>query len=222
MRVVGNHQNGEYHLEIKYATFPDDNGTWWCSIFDGHFQASELTVLVAPATTLPQVTPPIGIVYKLDAEAWTYSCVAHYAYPPVRLQWIRKSGPPEMTEFDAVPQKGVLSPDMTVSASSNLILTPLNHGAIFSCLATHPTFQGETYSRDIHFMIADPKLASSNGEFTFFLYLFISGYCIDHFLTPGLNQGLRWNQASAAKNLSTNLSKAMGLKVGKVAQNIIL
>ena len=89
----------------------------------------------------------------------TFSCVAHHAYPPVVLRWVKKSGP--STDFGALPLSMTVAPDGTIATSTRLILSPLNHGSEFSCIAGHPTFMGKTFSSDLQFVIADTKAASA-------------------------------------------------------------
>ena len=162
LRVLHNPQTGDYNLMLRYAQFPQDNGTWWCDVFGGPRIAYNLIVMVPPATRVPQINPISGIIFQVTSEAWTFSCVAHHAYPPVVLRWVRKSGP--STEFGALPPSMTVAPDGTIATSIRLILSPFNHGSEFSCLADHPTFMGKTFSSDLQFVIADSKAASSGTD----------------------------------------------------------
>ncbi len=160
LRVVHNPQTGEYNLMLRYAQFPQDNGTWWCDIFGGGRIAYNVIIMVPPTTKVPTISPMNGIIFQVTSEAWTFSCVAHHAYPPVMLKWVRKTGP--SVDFGALPPSMVVAPDGTIATSIKLVLSPLNHGSEFSCLADHPTFRGRTYSSDIQFVIADSKVTNAS------------------------------------------------------------
>ncbi len=162
-RVIGDSRKGQYNLYIMQAKFPDDNGTWTCNIFSGPKISTSLMVLVPPATRVPTVTPISGIIFHVDSEAYTFTCVAHFAHPPVKLTWAKKAGP--LMEYNPLPMTITVGPDYTVSASTNLILSPLNHGSVFVCQAEHPTFHGHVYTSEVQFIIADSRYGP-NGELT--------------------------------------------------------
>ena len=155
-QIVGDVLRGEYNLMLKYITFPQDNGTWWCSTLNKGKQVSNVLVLVPPTTRVPLVTPISGIIFQVKSQAWTFACVAHQSHPPVQLQWVRKTGPE--TPFDILPPDMVVAQNGIISVSSSIILTPYNHGSVFSCEARHPTFMGQVHSTDVQFVIADPKV----------------------------------------------------------------
>ena len=112
-------------------------------------------VLVPPAERLPQVNPISGIIFHVDSEAYTFTCTAHFAHPPVKLTWVKKTGP--VMEYNPLPMTVSLAPDYTMSASANLILSPMNHGSVFSCVAEHPAFSTHTYHTEVQFIIADAR-----------------------------------------------------------------
>ncbi len=167
LRVLHNPQTGDYNLMLRYAQFPQDNGTWWCNVFGGPRIAYNLMVMVPPPTRVPQINPISGIVFQVTSEAWTFNCVAHHAYPPVLLQWVRKSGP--NADFGALPPTMTVAPDGTIATSVKLILSPLNHGSEFSCVASHLTFAGKTFSSNIQFVIADTRAVNAGNFHNTFL-----------------------------------------------------
>lgn len=48
------------------------------------------------------------------------------------------------------------------------MLSPLNHGSVFSCKAQHPTFEGKTHSAEVQFVIADPVVVAKGGKLGLF------------------------------------------------------
>ncbi len=161
IRILHNPQTGTYNLQLRFAQFPQDNGTWWCDVFGGARVTYNLIVLVPPTSQVPQITPDNGIVFQVTSEAWTFDCVSQHAYPPVVLRWVKKSGPD--ADYGALPPAMTLAADGTIATSVKLVLSPMNHGSEFSCVAQHLTFRGQTFSSDIQFVIADTK-AMTSGE----------------------------------------------------------
>ena len=76
-RMLGDRSKGEYHLNVKYTKFPDDNGTWWCEVFNGPRLPVTVTVLVPPATPLPQITPISGIIFQVRSNFNSRSARSH-------------------------------------------------------------------------------------------------------------------------------------------------
>jgi hypothetical protein len=48
-----------------------------------------LQVLVPPSVAVPSLSPSDVSVVDFSSEAWTFTCIAHSAYPPVQLNWIK-------------------------------------------------------------------------------------------------------------------------------------
>ena len=65
----------------------------------------------------------------------------------------------QFMDFEPLPTVGHSEADGAVSSSAKLILTPLNHGRVYSCVAEHPAFNGQKYSKNLLFAIADKKMA---------------------------------------------------------------
>ena len=150
-QVVGDPREGEYHLLITQASYPEDHGNWTCSNFAGGQQVSNLLVLVAPASSMPAVTPSNVSVIDLTSEAWTFTCSSHFAFPPVDLKWVKVMGPD--LPYDVTPPSMVISDRQTMVSSIRLVVSALHAGSVFACQARHPAFRGQVYSEEIHFAV---------------------------------------------------------------------
>ena len=67
-------------------------------------------------------------------------------------------------EYDPLPTAISTAPDHTMAASAALLLTPRNHGSVFLCQATHPTFRGKTYTKELQFIVADAQFGLTKGK----------------------------------------------------------
>ena len=68
-------------------------------------------------------------------------------------------------DFEPTEPKYVKDASGAVSSSIQLVLSPLNHGKVYSCVAEHPTFKGQSYSKNMLFAVVDKKMADSDGKF---------------------------------------------------------
>jgi len=152
-RIVGDPRTGEHSLLLRSVQYPADNGTWTCSVYEGARVQVHLTVLVTPTIKEPQINPISGILFQVHNDAYTFTCSASHAYPPVTLTWIKQNGP--LMEYDPQPPTFTPSSDGTLATTTALVLTPRNHGSQFACQASHPTFMGKVYTKEIDFIVAD-------------------------------------------------------------------
>lgn len=153
IQVLGDPRKHQYHLFIHPVTY-DDHGDWTCSDFSGWRQISKLQVLVAPPSFMPAVTPRNFTVKELNEDMWTFTCSAHYAFPPVSLTWVRETGLP--FPYDVTPPSMVESDDHTKASSIRLIVSSTMHaGSRFSCQARHPAYRGQVYSQSLELRIPD-------------------------------------------------------------------
>ena len=136
MEITGDHTLGRYDLFIKYAKFPDDVGCWSC-VSIGFKLTVNVSIIVPPALPRPQITPLQ--IMDINHMAWTYTCSAQYAIPPVELKWVKVSGPDK--PYDVILPDYVRSSDYKVAVILRLVVSPLNLGSEFRCEAIHPSFQ---------------------------------------------------------------------------------
>jgi hypothetical protein len=166
LQVVGDRRMGQYHLLIRYAIYPQDAGTWTCTSLSEHhrvLQQTTLLVLVPPAAQMPAVTPDsIDILSALNTQ-YTFTCVSHYAFPPVNLTWIKEHGPE--VSYTVSPPRVLMSRAHTYSMSIVLVVRAVNANSLFSCLASHPTFMGYIRRQSARFMLASNEvLPQSQGQ----------------------------------------------------------
>lgn len=154
--VIGNTTAGHHHLLIRYTVFREDTGLWTCvSVGDNRLvQHIRLTVLVPPATQVPEVIPVVvnvSLSHSSANDIYTVSCVAHFAFPPVDLVWVKEYGP--SVKYSVSPPRMLVSRAGTVSSRVTLVLTSANTASLFACIASHPTFAGDVGRQTVQFML---------------------------------------------------------------------
>lgn len=172
MSIVGDNTRGEYHLLIKYVKYPDDVGAWKC-VSLGMKQTRNLTVLTPPVEMVPAVSPEM--VNDIKHEAWTFTCAAQFSIPPVNLTWVKVTGPD--ANYDVTLPSYVVSSQHSVAVSLRLIVTPLNYGSVFKCVASHPSFGGQLMENKV--VYSPPRTLLQKGKKSNFFMIQISLCFID-------------------------------------------
>ena len=145
-----------YLLTVIYPLFSRDNGTWTCSHFGQESAQVSLHLFSKPSDPTPTIYPKNGTRIALhQLESHMFQCVAHHAYPPVTLLWVKVSGP-EAT-YDMLPPSHVKSPDGTSATIVSLMLTPANQNSVFTCVAIHPLYKKTVYKTVLHYRVVFKK-----------------------------------------------------------------
>ena len=94
LRVIGDRQNGEYHLQIRNVV-GEDGGRYACYYFDAetgtdrHSNIVTLTVMTPPAQGYPKCTTEPAFSQKGVGDNVTLVCESRGGNPPAALTWIR-------------------------------------------------------------------------------------------------------------------------------------
>ena len=155
MQVISgaNLTSGEstFNLLINFVKFPEDAGPWVCSGWGQARQVTNLLILSPPSKPAPEINPPDVSLTDPTSDAWAFTCTSHFAFPPVTLSWVKLDGP--AMDYDITPPSVITSPETKEMAlCTKLILSPLNYGSRFACVADHPTFQGHLYNSTLNFV----------------------------------------------------------------------
>ncbi|XP_023221172.1 nephrin-like isoform X2 [Centruroides vittatus] len=139
--MIVDERRGVYNLRIR-ETRLEDEGEYQCQVGPAPFNhpiraQARLTVLIPPQQLLLYHRDKRKEVRVVEAERYSIACFANNSKPASQLKWYRNDIP---IREDLIPNEQKIVDDKLYTTISALQLYAIlnDHGAVYTCEASHP------------------------------------------------------------------------------------